>query len=163
MTEQQQMTNLESERVDFAIVTALPLERDAVLEHLDGYEKIQKDNERTYYRGYVTLSKTEKYQLLVVLLLDMGNVDAGITTTQLIERWQPSNIIMMGIAGGNEDKVKLGDVVVAKSCYYYELEKQIPGGVQRRPKYISSNFLRYFRLNFLTMSFIFDMVKHSLI
>jgi 5'-methylthioadenosine/S-adenosylhomocysteine nucleosidase len=114
----------EDERVDFAIVTALPVERDAVLKCLDEYKKVQEDNESTYYHGYVTISDTkERYEIIVALLTDIGNLKAASVTTRIIERWNPLNVIMVGIAGGVRDKVELGDVVVAKFVCYYELAK----------------------------------------
>ena len=51
------VTEVKGGPVDFAVVTALKLERDAVLKRLDeGYQTLQEDNEPlTYYYGRVTI------------------------------------------------------------------------------------------------------------
>ena len=65
---------IESPSIDFAIVTALPIERDAILRRLEGREVIQDDFEPlTYYRGRISLPATgEYYEIVVVMLLGMG-------------------------------------------------------------------------------------------
>lgn len=133
--------------VDFAIVTALKIERDAMLARLEGGRKIQDDfDPYTYYRGYVTIpGSAERYEVVLVMLLDMGNDEAAVATTQMIQRWQPHSVIMMGIAGGVRGKVSLGDVVVANYAHYYEAAKQTPHGEQRRPLQFSSDRLLYGR------------------
>ena len=117
--------------IDFAVVTALKLEREALLKRLDeGYQSLQEDNEPlTYYYGHVTIpSSGERYTVVVVMLLGMGNEEAAVATTRVIQRWQPEHVLMVGIAGGVPGKVALGDVVVTDSIYYYEPAKLTPRG-----------------------------------
>jgi len=133
--------------IDFAIVTALPLECDAVLRHLGPYEKIQDDQEPlTYYRGQIALpGAAAHYEVVVTTLLDMGNIDAAIATTRLMHRWRPASVVMVGIAGGVPGKVHLGDIVVAEFVFYYEQAKLTPDGPQLRPDQRDSNALLYGR------------------
>lgn len=134
--------------VDFAIITALKIERDAVLRRLDAAAvPIQEDREPlTYYYGHVTIPASgERYTVVVAMLLGMGNDEAAVTTTRLIQRWQPVHVLMSGIAGGVPDKVGLGDVVVADSVYYYELAKLTTEGEERRPQQFTTNRLLYGR------------------
>jgi nucleoside phosphorylase len=130
--------------VDFAVITALKIEREAILNRLDaGYQMVQEDTEPlTFYYGHITIPSTgESYTVVVVMLLGMGNDEAAVTTTRVIQRWQPAHIMMVGIAGGVPGKVGLGDVVVAEACYYYELAKRTPRGEQRRPQEFTTNRL----------------------
>jgi nucleoside phosphorylase len=122
--------------IDFAIMTALQIERDAVRCRLDGYEAIQDEGDpHSYYYGYIKIpGSDERYSVVVVMCLGMGNDEAVATAMRVIERWQPSNIIMVGIGGGVPSKVALGDVVVGEFCYYYELAKRTPNGERRRPQ-----------------------------
>jgi nucleoside phosphorylase len=134
--------------VDFAIVTALKLEREAVLKRLDeGYQTLQEDNEPlTYYYGRVTIPFSgETYTVVVVMLLGMGNEEAAVATTRVIQRWQPEHLIMVGIAGGVPGKVALGDVVVGDSIYYYEPAKLTPKGEEKRPEGFVTSRLFYGR------------------
>ncbi|HVB25108.1 MAG TPA: hypothetical protein VNG51_24440 [Ktedonobacteraceae bacterium] len=105
----------QSPQIDFAFVTALPVERDAMLRRLEGREIVQDDFEPlTYYRGQISIPATgERYEVVVVMLLGMGNDEAAVSTVRVVERWQPAYVVMIGIAGGVPGKVKLGDVVVA--------------------------------------------------
>jgi nucleoside phosphorylase len=64
----------------------------------------------------------------------MGNDEAVATAMRVIERWQPANIVMIGIGGGVPGKVALGDVVVSEFCHYYEFAKRTPNGERRRPQ-----------------------------
>jgi len=111
--------------VDFAVVTALKREREAVLKRLDeGYQSLQEDNEPlTYYYGHVTIpSSGERYTVVVVMLLGMGNEEAAVATTR-VKRWQPEHVLMVGIAGGVPGKVALGDG---------EVDVERPGAVVSR-------------------------------
>lgn len=120
-----------SNNIDLAVITALQIERDAVLSRLDNAER---EPNGAYYTG-----KIGSYHVIVSLLPEMGNVESGITATQLLERFQPQNLIMLGIAAGNPAKVGLGNVVVANFCEYYELAKLTPDGKQTRTRQLPSS------------------------
>jgi len=133
--------------IDIAIVTALQIELDAVLRHLDHYDPVQENtNPYTYYRGQVSIpSWDEQYEVVVVAFLEMGNVQAGVATTRLIERWHPRSVIMVGIAGGAPAKVFLGDIVVGKFAHYYEMGKLTKSGRIEYVKQAWSDTLLYRR------------------
>ena len=141
---------MQSSSVDFAIVTALKIERDAVLNRLDEYEIVQDDFEPlTYYYGHVDLpASAERYVIVLMLLLDMGNDEAATATTRLLHRWHPANLLMVGIAGGVQGKVELGDVVVARFVFYYEMAKLTPEGEQRRSEQFPTDRLLLSRAYF---------------
>jgi nucleoside phosphorylase len=123
--------------VDVAIVTALPVERDAVLQHLDRYERVDQPGEPyPYYKGQIDIPGTSSsYEVVVTKLIDPGNLEAGIETAALIARWRPKYVFMVGIAGGLAEKgVNRGDVVIARYVHYYEPGKRTIKGEQRRPK-----------------------------
>jgi len=132
--------------IDFAFVTALPKERDAILKQLDTYERIQQGFEPTYYRGRIIIPAThESYEVVVTMLLGMGTGEAAIASMEVLRRWRPANVIMVGIAAGVPGKVTLGDVVVADFVFYYELAKRTSRGEQRRGQYFPSDRLLYDR------------------
>jgi non-specific serine/threonine protein kinase len=144
--------------VDFAIITALAVERDAVLKQLDGYAVVQDDREPlTYYLGHITIPAVddrghrhdgrehESFQVVVIMLLGMGNNEAAIATTRLIERWHPGSVVMVGIAAGVPGEVSLGDVVIADFSWYYELAKRTVAGEQRRGQQFPTDRLLFDR------------------
>lgn len=138
---------LEDVPIDFAFVTALPKERDALLKHLVSYKKVQFSfDPSTYYRGRIKISTTDEYyEVVLVMLLGKGTGEATIGAMSVIERWQPKNVIMLGIAAGVSSKVALGDIVVADFVFYYELAKRTVQGEQRRAQYFSADRLLYDR------------------
>jgi hypothetical protein len=122
--------------IDFGIVTAKPLERDAVVRCLDKCEKVQNEHLdiRTYYLGDVAVA-SGLYKVVVVLTSDAGTVDAVATTGDLIRHWNPRYVIMLGIAGGiPRDGLTLGDVVVADQVIEYEYAKELPEHSEIRPR-----------------------------
>jgi nucleoside phosphorylase len=133
--------------VDFAIIAALPVEREALVRRLEAVEKVQPDGEPlTFYVGTVSVPGEGKpYTVVVTQLLDMGNADAGITTTRVIQRWRPRNVLMVGIAGGVKGKASLGDVAVAQYAYYYEPAKLAAEGIEHRGRQFNSDLLLYGR------------------
>jgi nucleoside phosphorylase len=64
----------------------------------------------------------------------MGNIEAAIATSQAINVWNPSHIIVSGIAGGigKAESRYLGDVIVAEQIVGYELGRITNGIVERR-------------------------------
>lgn len=136
------------DEVDFAIVTALQVERDAVRDRIEDYEVINEPADPyTYYRGKVSIPGSDaSYRVVVVQLLDPGNVEAGIAATRVVQRWNPRNVLMVGIAGGvGKAGVRLGDVVVARNVYYYEPAKDTPEGEQPRADEYFSDMLLWGR------------------
>lgn len=124
------------EPVDFAIITALPVERKAVVSRLTASQKVQEAGEPlTFYRGHVPIpGEAAPYSVVVTQLLDMGNLDAAAATARVLHRYRPRNVLMVGIAGGVRGEVTLGDVVVARQACYYEPAKLRPKGDEPRER-----------------------------
>jgi nucleoside phosphorylase len=128
------------DQFDVLIVTALKVEREAVLAQLTNAVKIQKEDSPTYYTSSVAVGETQTYSIVVVSLLEMGNTEAAVRTASAIAEFKPRCVLMVGIAGGIESQVKLGDVIVANQIFYYELAKQKSDGDQdRRTRVIPVN------------------------
>ncbi len=121
--------------VDFLIITALAKERDAVLAQLDTPRKIQRHGSPTYYRATIPAYAEEGvYEVAVTMLSQMGNVEATQHTLRAIQDLSPDYVLMVGIAGGVEGSVRLGDVVINTQVIYYEQVKQRPDGPDHRPQ-----------------------------
>ena len=122
--------------VDFAIVTALPIEREAVVARLEGVVRISDpDDPYTFHFGTIPFGDKTNYTAVVMQLLEMGNIEAAASATALLNRWKPKHVLMVGIAAGiGKNGVRIGDVVVASSVYYYEPGKRKEGSEERRPR-----------------------------
>jgi nucleoside phosphorylase len=117
-------------QTDFALLTALPLELDAVLRHGGPWSEVSSPDHslRTYYR-----SQTKSgLSLIATSALGMGQLNAALATKDLLQHWQPKKIILVGIAGGLGSKVELGDIVISEQIVDYELGKITPAGTDHR-------------------------------
>ena len=59
---------------------------------------------------------------VVAVLSGIGKVDAAITATVLIEKYQVQRILFTGVAGGLASHVKVGDVVVGAELLQHDID-----------------------------------------
>jgi nucleoside phosphorylase len=111
------------------LLTATPMERDAVLRHLeplpglDGISRVFQDN-NTFFLG-----RLGQYPVVVSMCAmgASGRDSAQIVTGEVIRLWKPSALIMVGIAyGRNPERQKIGDVLVSDRIIAYEPERVGP-------------------------------------
>ncbi len=113
------ISNNEKRKVDCAIITAVPVEFEAVKNINLNWEKILLDEDTTtYYLGKKRNEKRE-YTILLAMQDQMGMVAASSFTTKIINYFHPKLIAMLGIAGGFEGEAELGDILVATESWDY--------------------------------------------
>ena len=76
-------------------------------------------------KGIRFLTSKLRGRSVVVALTGVGKVNAAMTTAILLMNWQPQQLIFMGIAGGINPKILLGDMVIAKSTIQHDFGKLI--------------------------------------
>jgi len=119
--------------VDFAFVTALTEEFEVLRRQLPQCrEKVEGSN--IWYRSRIEATNGKAYEIVAVFQNQMGPLDAQLLTSQVIERWDPSYIILIGIAGSFAKEVRLGDVIVSQQVFYYDLAKASSEGLSYRPQ-----------------------------
>jgi len=93
----------------------MPEELNALLEIM------QVENE--FVLGNKTFFKGKLYNREVVLVFSKwGKVAAATTTVQLINTFQPDEIIFSGVAGGLQKDLNIGDVILATKLYQYDMD-----------------------------------------
>lgn len=124
--------------IDVAILTAIEVEREAVCAAFGlGENDRVKKGDRWYWRGRLLLNDKEFYEIVVAQPVKMGQTDAAILATEVARYWNPTAALLVGIAASTKpDEVKLGDVVVGESVYYYEHSKITPAGTKQQPEMI---------------------------
>ncbi|MDM1043559.1 5'-methylthioadenosine/adenosylhomocysteine nucleosidase [Myroides sp. 1354] len=105
------------------IMGAIPQEVDGIIAILEEKTAITIGN-RTYYQG--RLGK----QNVVVVYSRIGKVAASATASALLLRFNVSEIIFIGVAGGIAPHIEVGDVVVARDLIQYDMDVS-----PLRPKY----------------------------
>jgi nucleoside phosphorylase len=130
----------ETTMIDFAIITAIKIERLAVLKafEIDETKDRVREGSRTYWRKRLSLNDGKFYEIVVAQCSDVGNLNAAIFTTDILHHWKPNAVIMVGIAATAKPSTEqnLGDLVVGREIYYYEMGKVTPGGKLPEPKQI---------------------------
>ncbi len=122
---------------DFLIITALAAEFAAVAGKLSDIEDIpDKETGSVFCKSTLPISNgidtRSHYDIILVRLHSMGNISAAITTVEAIQKWQPSQVILVGITAGMSGKVNLGDIIVADRVVSYEVGKSLDRGYADR-------------------------------
>lgn len=97
------------------IIAAMHEEVSELLETLTNITETTLGN-RTYYQGKLHTKE------VVVVFSRWGKVAASITTTQLINSFQPDEIIFTGVAGGIDTDLNIGDIVLGKELLQHDMD-----------------------------------------
>ncbi|MDD1725206.1 MAG: NACHT domain-containing protein, partial [Methanospirillum sp.] len=115
------------EPIDIAILTILPEEYNAVHSLLINPTKISGTPKNPNNFAWVTgeiLYEDTSYRVVLGLAGNPGVIQGANITTEAIRLWNPTSIFLVGIAGGMKRKdLKLGDVVIANSIWFYDYGK----------------------------------------
>ncbi|CAM4051045.1 adenosylhomocysteine nucleosidase [Bordetella tumbae] len=99
-----------------AIMAAVPKELEGLVLAMGSSMSVQKVAMRDFYLGEIA------GQPCVVVLSRIGKVAAATTTTILIEKFNVTEIVFAGLAGGIHHSVQIGDIVVASSLMQHDLD-----------------------------------------
>jgi nucleoside phosphorylase len=102
------------------VLTALPVERAAVLAHLGGVRDEVHDAGTVYRVGSFASPTTD--WTVAVALVGAGNAGAAFEAERAIGQFDPDVTLFVGVAGGIKD-VDLGDVVAATDVFGYHSGK----------------------------------------
>lgn len=84
-------------------------------------EQIADKNEETV-AGSVFITGTLYGKDVVLLRSGIGKVNAAMSTTILMERYQPDYIINTGSAGGYNPSLKIGDLVISNEVRHHDVD-----------------------------------------
>lgn len=111
-----------SSPIDIGIVIALKEEFTELHSQIKDRCEIVRDEETgNYYYLFQRNCADQKtcYRCVATFAGSMGPTKAGLVTQRLLNKYKPATLIMLGIAAGITDDVKLGDVVVATQVDAY--------------------------------------------
>lgn len=112
-------------KCDVAILTAVPVESDAVMALDYKWKDIYVADDPSSYH-YAELSSTGQIIRIVhVQQSEMGMSAAAATTTKLIMHFKPKYIIMTGIAAGLDLAMSLGDIMIGTDIWNYNSGKYV--------------------------------------
>lgn len=88
----------------------------------------------------------------VILLPQMGLVNAAVTVSLCIERYKPSVIGMSGICGGFKENAQLGQLFISSMAYEYQSGKWASDGFKQDPYQVKTEHITLTELTSLTNS-----------
>jgi nucleoside phosphorylase len=109
--------------VDVVILTVIPAELEAARRVLRiDDDSREKDADGTvYFRGAVCSELGNRdYTIALTCIGGAGNPGAAAATTGAIAKYHPRAVLLMGIAAGVRDKVRIGEVVLSDRVVAYE-------------------------------------------
>lgn len=101
--------------IRLGLISAMPQEQAGIIAQLSGLHT-ETRAQREYVAGRLWGLPN------VCVLSRMGKVAAATTATTLIERFGVTHILFTGVAGAADDKVKLGDIVVADQLIQHDMD-----------------------------------------
>lgn len=121
-----QLINRIKNKFNLLILTATKIENEVLHEHLkpiNNYDKILQvaKGKHTYYLGVFGA-----YNIVHVSCGEMGSSGATasiVTTLDAINDWNPTAVLMVGIAFGANKKQKIGDVLISEEVVNYEPQR----------------------------------------
>ncbi|GIE86232.1 5'-methylthioadenosine/S-adenosylhomocysteine nucleosidase family protein [Actinoplanes regularis] len=124
-----------STRADIGVLTVLEQETRAVvaaLQGLSGYRTVLLPSGATAYEAELTTPDGRVLRIAAMQILSPGLTAAALDHRTLVERYSPEVILLVGIAGGVSDRLRIGDVVIADEIISYDARKETPDGTRRR-------------------------------
>lgn len=94
----------------------------AMSEEIEGVIKLVENPEVKSIGGRDYISGTINDKNVVVVFSRWGKVAAASTVTTLIDVFNVNQILFTGIAGGIHADLKVGDIVVASSCVFHDMD-----------------------------------------
>lgn len=94
----------------------------AMPEEIEGVVKLVENPEIKTIGGRDYISGTINDKNVIVVFSRWGKVAAASTVTTLIDVFNVNQILFTGIAGGIHTDLKVGDVVVASSCVFHDMD-----------------------------------------
>lgn len=115
-----------AERADVLVLTALPLEHEAVLEAFGG-----RADGSAGVLCHVADHKSSMWRVMVRTVNTMGSVAMALATTDAIRRTKASHVVLVGICAGVPNRSRLLDVIVPTTVAYYEPGKVTTKGIEQ--------------------------------
>lgn len=113
------------------IIAAMQKELNLYLQEAKNYQTREINNHKFYLFNYSGCD-------VVLCISGMGKVCSAVTTAEMINHFNPDLIINMGVAGGIDSSLKIGDFVIADKVCYHDVwcgEPNLNGQMQGFPLY----------------------------
>lgn len=116
---------LHEKQYDIAIITALEDELSTTKKAIsDDWAKYQlQDDNNIYFTTKIKNKQGQSASIIATNAHKMGMVHTAITSSKLLNKFNPKLLVMLGICAGKEGSVKIGEIIVAKKIFDYQAGK----------------------------------------
>jgi len=90
------------------------------------YNNLKNTNINTNNNFNISKGKINNYNI-ILSKSGVGKTNAGITTQYIIDKYKPKYIINIGLAGGLDEKIKKGDIVIADKLIQHDFDISVFG------------------------------------
>jgi len=140
-----------SSRIDLAVLFALQFEFDEFIPKLPSARTVDTDakTERAFVLFEQQSQEGTPYRCVTSFIGSMGAQDAALLTSDVLNRYAPHTVILVGIAGSLDADVLVGDVVVADQINDYIQDGRVDnagfqaGGRSYRPHTRLKNAIQF--------------------
>lgn len=88
---------------------------------------------RNFFHGSLYDKNKQQLSVIVTRAMGQGNQSIIAAYNDLTTNFSPQYVVLLGIAGGINKKLKIGDVVIANNVLYYEQGAETNEGREARP------------------------------
>ncbi|MGY0235051.1 5'-methylthioadenosine/S-adenosylhomocysteine nucleosidase family protein [Longispora urticae] len=123
-----------AERADLGILTVLSQETAAVVAMLRrgaGYTSRQLPDRSTVHEAYLG-PPSRPVRTVAMQTVDRGQRSMAVAYHQLRRHFSPPIVALIGIAGGINPTMQVGDVVVASTVIHYDARRETDQGARHR-------------------------------
>lgn len=126
------------QRVDFVIVSSLGVVTDILLDKLPDQKKVFEPRTRFYFHKTAIHNafRSAPYEVIVINIPHNDIASAAMASISAIRKWNPSNIVSIGISTGIGPQVKVGDIVIPTSIESLSVSHSMAQGSRRRTESI---------------------------
>ena len=128
------MGNRSANKADIGILTVIPPElewtRRALGIPLDSRRKA-RGGRVYYFREVPALFAPKPYRIALTCIGEAGTAECAAAATSLIHEYRPKIVILVGIAAGIKDQVRIGSVVFSERVWGYEKQAVLTGRRRR--------------------------------
>ena len=97
------------------IIGAMDLEVETLIGAMTEKEKTEF-GKRTFYTGKLFGKKT------VLARCGVGKVNAALTVQMMVDKFAITHIVNTGVAGSLDEKINIGDIVIATGAIYHDMD-----------------------------------------
>ncbi|MBM2620298.1 5'-methylthioadenosine/S-adenosylhomocysteine nucleosidase [Actinoplanes sp. LDG1-06] len=129
------MDEPDTRRADIGVLTVIDEEIRAVVEvlrNLDGCRTRRLADGPMAYEACLPGHDGRPLRIAAVQTLTRGTDSAALACRGLIDAYHPATVLLVGIAGGVNPKVQVGDVVLGDSVISYDARRETAEGTRRR-------------------------------